>query len=392
MKRTSIIALTLAFALLAPAAGGCGRTGNTEAPAPSGGEGSVSADFEEHRSEDDEIHVTEGIIPQVIGRSVDYVRHDPEGEWETDSIEVTSWAWEDGFILLDTAWAVQTDDACSLYSGLDSSYSGKPATLYIHFSPEPFSDPSVSIVRDDDLNSHVDISMRTSCDLIFVCEDEIYFFDDVPVTGAQVFADGSSNMTVDIGNGEEILSAPSQVTSITTDEYLSAIPLDDRLRAESSTYINTLYFDDLPQIEVTSEDIHDGIWDVIITNTNYGENRSPELSWEEVDGASFYEVIMIDGAWLHMDVFTESTSLAAGEIERGSRGSEYVGPYPPSGTHTYSVFVFALRDEPEHVSLRFDSGNNNINAIYSDLDTDVNGEAGNVLAYGRLYGNYTHQD
>ena len=188
------------------------------------------------------------------------------------------------------------------------------------------------------------------------------------------------------------MSAPSQVTSITTDEYLSAIPLDDRLRAESSTYINTLYFDDLPQIEVTSEDIHDGIWDVIITNTNYGENRSPELSWEEVDGASFYEVIMIDGAWLHMDVFTESTSLAAGEIERGSRGSEYVGPSPPSGTHTYSVFVFALRDEPEHVSLRFDSGNNNINAIYSDLDTDVNGEAGNVLAYGRLYGNYTHQD
>ena len=296
MKRSSLIALTLALALLSAAACGCSGTGDTAAPAPSEGDpGAAASDFEEHRSENDEIHVAEGIIPQVIGRSVDYVRHDPEGEWEINDFEITSWAWEDGFVILDTAWAVQADDATSLYSGLDSSFSGKPATLYIHFSPNYFTDPDISTVREADGTWNTYLDTTTSCDTIFICDGETYFFEDVPVTRAVVFLDGSADLTVNIGDGEEILSVPSSVTRITTDEYYSAVTLDDRLRAQSSTYINTLDFEDLPQIEVTSDDIDDGIWDVIITNTSYGENRSPELTWEAVDGASYYEVIMIDG-------------------------------------------------------------------------------------------------
>lgn len=384
MKRKTITALILTFALIMPAASGCS---NTDA---SVSEETPVSDFEEHMSGSDELHVSDGIIPQVISRNIEYVRHDPGADYEIESIEVTDWAWEDGFILLDSAWRAETDDAASLYSGLNGSYSGKPAELYLHFSPDPFSNPSVDIVKDNDLNSHVDVSLRTSCDVIFLCDGEVFFFDNVPVTGASIYQDGSMDTTVDIGNGEEILSVPSTVTGITTDEFLSAITLEDRLRAESSTYINTIDFADLPQIEVTSDDLYDGIWDEVITNTNYGENRSPELSWDEVEGASYYQIIMIDGAWLHMDVFTEATSLEAGAIDRGSRGAEYVGPYPPSGTHTYSIFVFALRDDPDQFRLLFDNGNNSINGIYSGLDTDVNGGTGNVLAYGRLDGNYSH--
>ena len=100
---------------------------------------------------------------------------------------------------------------------------------------------------------------------------------------------------------------------------------------------------------------------------------------------------MIDGNWLHMDVFTTETSLAEGAYKRrGGEGAEFVGPYPPRGsTHTYSVFVFALKGEPGKCAFFFDTGGNNINEIFKGLDTDKSGSTGNVLAYGRLDGNYT---
>ena len=69
-----------------------------------------------------------------------------------------------------------------------------------------------------------------------------------------------------------------------------------------------------------------------------------------------------------------------------------MGPYPPSGTHTYSVFVFALKDEPGKVKMSFDAGGNSIDMIYSSLDKDKDGNTGNVIAFSRLDGNYTHKD
>jgi phosphatidylethanolamine-binding protein (PEBP) family uncharacterized protein len=99
---------------------------------------------------------------------------------------------------------------------------------------------------------------------------------------------------------------------------------------------------------------------------------------------------MIDGSWLHMDVFTTETSLAEGAYGAGSKGEQYVGPYPPKGNpHTYTVFVFALAEEPEDITLLFDSSGNMISNIYDDLDTGASGSTGNVIAYGRLDGNFT---
>ena len=93
-----------------------------------------------------------------------------------------------------------------------------------------------------------------------------------------------------------------------------------------------------------------------------------------------------------MDVFTTETSLTEGAVGRGARGEQYVGPYPPKGTtHTYTVFVFALKDEMGKVPLAFDGGGNSISKIFDGLDVDVNGNSGNVLAYGRLDGNFTRK-
>ena len=38
----------------------------------------------------------------------------------------------------------------------------------------------------------------------------------------------------------------------------------------------------------------DGVWNDIISNTNIGENKSPQLSWEPVEGAKVYAVYMFD--------------------------------------------------------------------------------------------------
>ena len=156
------------------------------------------------------------------------------------------------------------------------------------------------------------------------------------------------------------------------------------LRKKSTTYISSTIFESVPTFEVTSNDVHNGAWDDKVTNTKYGENLSPDLSWEKVEGASQYVVVMIDGVWLHMDVFTTETSLAEGAIKRGERGNQYVGPYPPTGTHTYSVFVFALKNDMGKVLLAFDAGGNSIDRIYQELNKDKDGNEGNVIAYGRL--------
>lgn len=163
---------------------------------------------------------------------------------------------------------------------------------------------------------------------------------------------------------------------------------------KSDNYIDTIFFEDVPTFKVTSKCVKNGKWMDKISNTSRGENISPDLYWDAVEGATQYQVIMIDGNWLHMDVSTTATSLEEGEIKKnGGKGSRFVGPYPPLGTtHTYSVFVFALKDEPGKFYMGFDGGGNSINDIYKGLNTDVNGNTGNVIAYGRLDGNYRKKE
>ena len=175
----------------------------------------------------------------------------------------------------------------------------------------------------------------------------------------------------------------------------------------------------LQQITITSENLHDGVWDDAISNTDKGENQSPQLSWEPVDGAacyavymvdttatfwlhwksadmkwekvegaSRYAVFMIDGEWLHMDVFTTETALAEGAFAKGERGAQYVGPYPPSGTHEYEIRIFALKEAVAEDKSQFDRSNYNFDDLVRALDEGSSG-SGNVLAYGTLAGTFT---
>ena len=141
----------------------------------------------------------------------------------------------------------------------------------------------------------------------------------------------------------------------------------------------------LPQIVLSSEDLHDGVWDPDITKTDKGSNRSPQLSWEPVGDAACYAVYMVDTTatfWLHWkSANVTETALPAG----WASADEYVGPYPPSGTHDYEIRVYALKEPVTEEKSAFDSSNYN----FDDLVKALDGNGGNVLAYGTLTGTYT---
>jgi len=161
--------------------------------------------------------------------------------------------------------------------------------------------------------------------------------------------------------------------------------------AEPEVLHNEFFRDsDIPTFELTSEDLHEGVWDTVITNTVAGSNVSPQLTWEAVPEAACYVVYMVDtssGDWVHWKTnnVTETT-LAQGWAPE----SEYVGPYPPPGmTHDYEVFVVAIKEPVERAKGAFNSNNPNFYSNIWALDTPVEGVTGNILAYGHLVGTFT---
>ena len=142
--------------------------------------------------------------------------------------------------------------------------------------------------------------------------------------------------------------------------------------------------------ELTSDDLNDGVWDEEIAATMTGENVSPELSWEPVDGAQSYVIYMVDTSayfWIHwkIDDVTE-TDLPQGWAE----GATYAGPCPPPGsTHTYDIYVVALRNDIDRARGTVRTQNPNFAQFIRGLDTDVDGNTGNIISYGYLSGEYT---
>lgn len=127
------------------------------------------------------------------------------------------------------------------------------------------------------------------------------------------------------------------------------------------------------------------------SNNPPGENKSPQVGWNAVDGAAGYVVCMYDddAGWMHWfvsDIKTTSLNLGAYTDKK-----HYVGPYPPrgSGKHHYRIEVFALKQLPTEsladvdTSVNYDKLANKLN--------QVNGNNNNILARGYLIGTYENK-
>ena len=183
------------------------------------------------------------------------------------------------------------------------------------------------------------------------------------------------------GNTEQI-----DVSVTETEDAALKGEITEELQTEKSDESDDIN-DQAAEFEVTSEDLRDGVWDTIITNTKNGSNVSPQLSWEPVEGAAAYVVYMVDTSatnWMHW----RSGNITETSLEQGSASErEYVGPYPPSGTHTYEIWVYALESPVEKVPGKF----NQANGLFDDYRNQIN-ETSKILAVGHLSGTYTYGD
>ena len=154
------------------------------------------------------------------------------------------------------------------------------------------------------------------------------------------------------------------------------------------------YLEGHEKFELTSTDLVNGVWADIITY-DHGNNASPELSWEPVEGAAEYVVYMID---MHSadqivcgSLHWKSSGITMTELPQGwAPSSDYAGPRPPAGeTHIYEVYVVALKEPVERVKGAVRGVNPNFDTFIQGLDIDSEGNTGNILAYGKISGTFT---
>ena len=146
-----------------------------------------------------------------------------------------------------------------------------------------------------------------------------------------------------------------------------------------------------PTMTVTSENEKNGVWNDIISKTDKGQNRSPQLSWDSVEGASSYVIYMID-ANMQYFIHWKSEGITDTTLPEGwASESDYVGPYPPDGgTHTYVVYVIALKNPVERVKGGLNGSNPKFPDFVKALDTDKDGNTGNILSCGCLPADFTN--
>lgn len=159
----------------------------------------------------------------------------------------------------------------------------------------------------------------------------------------------------------------------------------------SQQYIYHTYFEEYDYFEVTSPDVVNGVWSDVISNTDEGENESPELSWKAVEGASEYVIFMVDAnsnGFLHW----KSSGITKTNLPRGwaPKLSEYNGPHVGHGyTHQYDIYVVAIKAPVKRVMGGINAVNPKLDEFMRQVDVDADGNTGNIIAVGKISGYYT---
>ena len=175
-----------------------------------------------------------------------------------------------------------------------------------------------------------------------------------------------------------------------TEETVTEDTVSTATEAESTSEYNA-FIDDYDSFEVTSTSLNNGVWNDVISNTDKGSNKSPQLQWDAVDGAGLYVIIMDDPDSWHF-MHWKSDNVTETSLDEGwAPSSEYVGPYPPSGaTRTYEVYVVALKAPVERIKGTFGASNPKFEENFKALDTDAEGNSGNIIAVGRISGTFSY--
>ena len=319
----------------------------------------------------------DGMLPQTVSKDLEFYKNSTTSEWELLN-EKTTACEVDNTNLIGTSWKCDSLSAESLNQVFEGGIpAGDTGTLYLRFLKKM---GGFAFNMDNGINTPDErffVTVGTGAKIAWAGQEGV-IEKSVKMTEGSVMDDGILNLVLGTGDGSVILSFGDNTILIKDQEYDTAVGLE----VDESK----VYKDSLPLIEVTSEAANNGEWDVDI-GLKEG-NLSPELTWDEVDGAGCYAVFMIDVStttWLMWYVIVDTTHFDKG---RYTDSTEYVGPYPP-GAHDFIVYVVALKDEPKIASYPLDQITGDIDDKLNVLNTDTEGNTGNVLAYGYIKATYT---
>ena len=87
----------------------------------------------------------------------------------------------------------------------------------------------------------------------------------------------------------------------------------------------------------------------------------------------------------------KSVGITQTEIPQGWASSEdFIGPWPaPGDTHIYDVYVIALKEPVDRLKGGLNAINPKFESFIQGLDTDSEGNSGNIIAYGKISGAFT---
>ena len=151
-----------------------------------------------------------------------------------------------------------------------------------------------------------------------------------------------------------------------------------------------------PQFYVGSDSLVDGVWSNDMANV--AEHRfecvSPSLYWEPVEGAACYVIYMVDSTHSEgippMNLLHWIVENYEGTEIEADADDYFLALDPERGTtRTYQIYVIALKAPVERAKGSVGTMPTDFGKFLEALDTDADGNTGNIIAFGFLSGTYT---
>ena len=274
-------------------------------------------------------------------------------EWSLSSKEWSEWVIKRNE-LSGSSWVADSEEAKDLAKLFESGFEFKEGSnVYIHIKRNLY---LISVLKNDD-PSVFETKFGTSFG------GSIYYIND------------EENKSVDFTCTEGIVNDENSFISDGFYKLCISGETDDLKSAD--------VIENLDTFEVTSKSIFYGEW--IKETGGQNGNVSPELSWEKVDGAGAYAIMITDldtdDYFLHGYRTSDTTHLDYGDLG----DDEFLGPIPPS-PHNYKVYVFALKEAVDP-GLRVAKQNCHPEHLFDLLNKD---NPGNVIAYGTVTASYEY--
>lgn len=316
-----------------------------------------------------------GMVPQIVECIASF---EEDGDsWTLVSNEWKEWTIKN-FRLYGSDGIIALDDSVDLKSWFGEDLSKDDATLYLHIKKNL---DILSCLKNDDMSVlEPKVGTKFNGSLFYVSGDvkkEVKYECWEGTTNDEGIL--TLKLETEFGDGNVVFDETYKAISNKTYKVATS---DDFEAGE-----NEVFVEELDTFEVTSESV---VYDEY--NKGCGKlngNVSPELSWEEVDGANMYLIYMIDldvhdaEYPIHWIDVVDGTHVDKGQF---NEKSGYVGPYPPS-PHEYTIFVFALKEEPGDLKLVVDMNGKKFEDMVELLEKD---KPGNVISYGQLSATYEY--